>query len=183
MGVSGRALTAIEVTVNENGYVYPKDGGYSIENIKWTYRNGGWYNEANGMYLHLQGDKAIASSSTQKVDMRIINNTIRISTKTNMNTPLYMGFNKNSKTYTVSGKFADGDYFLAAKVETVSDGVVEPGTISIDNQIKEEGVLKAKLNSTAFNGRTLTYTWYRRDNSSGYWKEVTRKRIRSEERR
>lgn len=180
MGVSGRALTAIEVTVNENGYVYPKDGGYSIENIKWTYRNGGWYNEANGMYLHLQGDKAIASSSTQKVDMRIINNTIRISTKTNMNTPLYMGFNKNSKTYTVSGKFADGDYFLAAKVETVSDGVVEPGTISIDNQIKEEGVLKAKLNSTAFNGRTLTYTWYRRDNSSGYWKEVTRKRITGE---
>lgn len=179
MGVSGGALTAIEVTVNENGYVYPKNSSYSIDNITWTYTGGSWRNKASGRYLYLQDKYAVASTTAQSVDMRIINNAIRISKKGNMAT-LYMGFNKNSKTYTVGGKFAEGDYFLAAKIETVSDGVVTPGAISIDDQIKEEGVLKAKLNTTTFNGRTLTYTWYRRDNSSGYWKEVTRKRITGE---
>lgn len=179
MGVSGSALTAVEVTVNENGYVYPKDTRYSINDITWTYASGGWRNKASGMYLYLQDKYAIVSSYAQSVDMRIINNAIRISKKGNMAT-LYMGFDKNAKTYTVGGKFAEGDYFLAAKIETVSDEVVTPGTISIDDQIKEEGVLKAKLNTTAFNGRTLTYTWYRRDNSSGSWKEVTRKRITGE---
>lgn len=179
MGVSKDALTAIEVTVNENGYVYPKDTRYSINDITWTYASGGWRNKASGMYLYLQDKYAIVSSYAQSVDMRIINNAIRISKKGNMAT-LYMGFDKNAKTYTVGGKFAEGDYFLAAKIETVSDEVVTPGTISIDDQIKEEGVLKAKLNTTAFNGRTLTYTWYRRDNSSGSWKEVTRKRITGE---
>lgn len=179
MGVSKDALTAIEVTVNGNGYVYPKDTRYSINDITWTYASGGWRNKASGMYLYLQDKYAIVSSYAQSVDMRIINNAIRISKKGNMAT-LYMGFDKNAKTYTVGGKFAEGDYFLAAKIETVSDEVVTPGTISIDDQIKEEGVLKAKLNTTAFNGRTLTYTWYRRDNSSGSWKEVTRKRITGE---
>ena len=179
MGVSGSALTAVEVTVNENGYVYPKNTSYSIDNITWTYSNGSWRNKASGKYLYLQDKYAIVSSYAQSVDMRIINNVIRISKKENMAT-LYMGFDKNAKTYTVGGKFAEGDYFLAAKIETVSDEVVTPGTISIDDQIKEEGVLKAKLNTTAFNGRTLTYTWYRRDNSSGSWKEVTRKRITGE---
>lgn len=179
MGVSGGALTAIEVTVNENGYVYPKNTRYTIDNIKWTYSGGGWYNEAGRRYLYLQNKNATVSTSAQSVDMRIINNAIRISKKGN-NATLYMGFNKNTKVYTVGGLFADGDYFLAAKIATVSDEVVTPGTISIDDQIKEEGVLKAKLNTTAFNGRTLTYTWYRRDNSSGSWKEVIRKRITGE---
>lgn len=180
MGVSGSALTAVEVTVNENGYVYPKNTSYSIDNITWTYSNGSWRNKASGKYLYLQDKEAIASTSAQPVDMRIINNTIRISKRVNTNAILYMGFNKDSKKYTVGGLFANGDYFLAAKIETVSEGIVTPGTISIDDQIKEEGVLKAKLNTTAFNGRTLTYTWYRRDNSSGSWKEVTRKRITGE---
>lgn len=180
MGVSGSALTAVEVTVNENGYVYPKNTSYSIDNITWTYSNGSWRNKASGKYLYLQDKEAIASTSAQPVDMRIINNTIRISKRVNTNAILYMGFNKDSKKYTVGGLFANGDYFLAAKIETVSEGIVTPGTISIDDQIKEEGVLKAQLNTTAFNGRTLTYTWYRRDNSSGSWKEVTRKRITGE---
>lgn len=180
MGVSGSALTAVEVTVNENGYVYPKNTSYSIDNITWTYSNGSWRNKASGKYLYLQDKEAIASTSAQPVDMRIINNTIRISKRVNTNATLYMGFNKDSKKYTVGGLFANGDYFLAAKIETVSEGIVTPGTISIADQIKEEGVLKAQLNTTAFNGRTLTYTWYRRDNSSGSWKEVTRKRITGE---
>ena len=180
MGVSGSALTAVEVTVNENGYVYPKNTSYSIDNITWTYSNGSWRNKASGKYLYLQDKEAIASTSAQLVDMRIINNTIRISKRVNTNATLYMGFNKDSKKYTVGGLFANGDYFLAAKIETVSEGIVTPGTISIADQIKEEGVLKAQLNTTAFNGRTLTYIWYRRDNSSGSWKEVTRKRITGE---
>lgn len=182
MGVVNGTLTAIEVTVNENGYVYPKNSRYSINDITWGYSGGGWRNSSSGLYLFLQDKIATVSSYPQTLNVRIINNAIRISTRVNgySNVNLYLGFNKDNRRYTVGGLFADGDYFLAAKIATVSDEIVTPGTLSIDDQIKEEGVLKAKLNTTAFGGRTLTYTWYRRDNSSGSWKEVTRRRITGE---
>ena len=180
MGVSGGKLTPIEVIVNENGYVYPKSTRYSINDITWTYSAGGWYNASSGRYLYLQDKNATVSRDPQSVDMRIINNAIRISKRINANTSLYMGFDKSTGVYKVGGVFANADYFLAAKIATVSDEIVTPGMLSIDDQIKEEGVLKAKLNTTAFEGRTVTYTWYRRDNSSGSWKEVIRKRITGE---
>lgn len=182
MGVVNGTLTAIEVTVNENGSVYPKNNRYSIHDITWTYSGGGWCNSSSGKYLFLQDKTATVENNPQTLNVRIINNAIRISTKVkaSANVNLYLGFDKNTHRYKVGGLFADGDYFLGAKIATVSDEIVTPGTLSIDDQIKEEGILKAKLNTAVFEGRGLTYTWYRRDNSSGSWKEVIRRRITGE---
>lgn len=180
---------AVAVTVDENGYVYPKDNSnsYSIDTITWIYQNGKFVNKflndrgEPNKYLYLGYGYVGLVSMEQDLQARIINNTIRIANITNPYSTgdkgYYLGFDQENKQFTSVDKFAEGDYLFGARVETVEETIIQPGDLEIKDQIKDQGVLVPQLNTKHFSGKTLTYVWYRSNDGKNSWTKVERKKV------
>lgn len=175
IGANSYELRRIPVTIDENGYVYPTDStSYPINCITWTYSNGALQNKYSNKYLSLGNGGATVSSYAGTVNARIINNVVRFSSSYG-STTYYLGV--DGTTYKAGTLFAEGDYFIAAKVETVDDVIINPGDLEIEDKIKEDGCLHPKLNTDIYNGKTLSYAWYRSDDGGTTWTQVERKKI------
>ena len=189
LGVNDWGIKAMPVTVDENGYVSPtKDSNVGIEYITWTYDSNGYLkNEQYNQYLTLSYDQnrgqgyVDAFSYGQRLQARIINNTIRIAYIDSNTYPTeergyYLGFDDKKHTFTVGNTFASGDYLFGAKVANVDDSKIKTGDLEVEDSIKEEGILKPKFNGVN-KGETITYIWYRSSNGSDNWTKVERKRV------
>ncbi|WP_448862968.1 SpaA isopeptide-forming pilin-related protein [Dorea sp.] len=188
LGVNKWGIIAMPVTVDENGYVSPKDSKVGIDYITWSYDSYGYLkNKKYEEYLTLEYDQSqrqgYVNTSThgQRLQARIINNTIRIAYIDSSTYPTgergyYLGFDDKKHTFTVGNTFASGDYLFGAKVANVDGSKIETGDLEVKDTIKEEGVLKPEFNG-ASKGEIITYTWYRSDNGSGNWTKVERKRV------
>lgn len=180
LGANQYGPIAIKVTVDENGYVKPANSNYNIDMITWTYQNGGLQSKSQKTYLTLGAYGASLYNSSQKIDARIINNAVRFSydagthdSSTGRNLTYYLGM--SGGTISASSTFANGDYFLAAKVENVDDTILTPGDLEIADDIRGSGCLKPKVRVST-DGAVLKYTWYRSDDGEN-WKEVERVRV------
>lgn len=185
IGVNSRSsdnnLVAVKVTVDENGYVYIPGGSDEVmKYITWTYDNGCLKNTGSGKYLNLISG-AVVSTSQTATQARIINNVVRFSAMMNENDPatginrtFYLGL--SGTTFTSKSTFANGDYFTAAKVETVSDNPTQPYELEVKDDIRNSGTLVPSWTNGTLGG-TLTYRWYRSDDGGNTWKPVERKRI------
>lgn len=182
IGANSYGLREIKVTVDDNGYVYPSKSTVDIDRITWTYNSGRLKNKYTNTYLYLTSSNATTSSTSQYIDARIIGNVVRFSYNTgsydyNYNLiNYYLGFETDSG-YTASTLFADGDYFTAAKVETVDDSVVSEGDLEISDTVKTDGRLIPKLNSTI--SGVPTYKWYKSYDGGSTWQEVNRVKVTS----
>lgn len=171
IGAGYDSLVAVPITIDENGYVSPENAAL-MNAITWTYTGGSLVN-GRGTYMSLGYGGATVSSNPSTINARIINNVVRF-TSSNYGT-YYLGV--DGITYKAGNQFADGDYFIAAKVEDVDDTIINPGDLEIEDEIKEVGCLHPKLNTTAYNGKTLSYAWYRSDDGGTTWTQVERKKI------
>ena len=187
LGVNDWGITAMPVTVDENGYVSPTTN-VGIDYITWSYDSDGYLkNEKYKKYLTLKYDQSQgqgyvdATEYGQSLQARIINNTIRIAYIADSAYPTgergyYLGFDDKKHTFTVGNTFASGDYLFGAKVANVDDSKIKTGDLEVEDSIKEEGILKPKFNGVN-KGETITYTWYRSSNGSDNWTKVERKRV------
>lgn len=179
IGAGYSALTPVAVTVDENGYVYPTNSSIPVDAITWTYSNYGLKSDHNNYYISLTSNGVALSYSASTVNARIINNAVRFSTTATSSgygsTTYYLGFANN--TYIAKSIFAEGDYFLAAKVVNVDDTVIQPGDLEIDDKIKQDGCLYPKLNVFVDSDMILTYAWYRSDDGGNSWSEVARTKV------
>lgn len=174
IGQLNYGIGRVEVTIDENGYIYPKESYIGIDRITWTYTNGALKNKYSNQYLSLGSAGVNVSSYAGTVNARIINNVVRFSSPYG-STTYYLGVDGTS--YKAGTLFADGDYFIAAKVEDVDDVIINPGDLEIEDRIKEDGCLHPKLNTDTYNGKTLSYAWYRSDDGGTTWTQVERKKI------
>lgn len=182
LGVNNSGIRTFEVTVDENGYVSPKESYVGIGCITWSYDSYGYLkNEEYKQYLTLSRGSVDVSIYGEPLQARIINNTIRIAYIDAIAYPAgergyYLGFDDKNHIFKVGNTFESGDYLLGAKVADVDDSKIEAGDLEVEDSIKEEGILKPKFNGVN-EGGTITYTWYRSDNGSDNWTKVERKRV------
>lgn len=183
IGANFYGLKEIEIAIDENGYVRPKSSDANIDMITWTYKNGALQNKSTGQYLNLEQNNATVSDWAQTIDARIINNAVRfsktVSTGWYGTVTYYLGFSID-ESYTSKKMFADGDYFLAAKVETVDDIVIEPGALEISDQIKQSGCIYPQLNIENQQAANCKYVWYRSSDNGNTWEQVVRRKITGE---
>lgn len=185
LGAYQYGIKAFEVTVDKNGYITPKDSSVGIDYITWSYENGYLINKFYGEYLNIDYNNytnrgsVTYSTDPQEIQAHIINNTIRIASilhsGVESESGYYLGFDQKTKEFTSKNVFDQGDYLLGAKVVEVDDSVIEPGTLEVKDQIKENGILVPKLNM-AGSSLAITYAWYRSDDEKK-WTLVERKRV------
>ena len=187
LGYIGGNVGSVEVTVDDNGYVYPKSKDYPISAITWRYQNGYFINEYlekdtysdGNMYLYLNERGVGLAATPQKLQARILNNTIRIayidSPYNSGEKGCYLGFDENSHQFTSVRSFANGAYLFGALVKDVESEVITKGDLEVKDDIKNSGHLIPELNIQGV--QTATYTWYRSEKGKNNWEKVERKKI------
>ena len=179
IGSYGSVISPVEIIIDENGYVYPADPSVSISNITWSYQSNCLKNSATGRYMQL-GNSVGTSTSSTYMDARIINNAVRFSRSVSGyygTTIYYLGFDSDYLEYQTGTLFADGDYFLAAKIAEVSDIVIESGDLEIGDEIKTTGCLVPRLDNELAGEHELKYVWYRSSDNGQSWTQVVRTRV------
>lgn len=177
----------VPVTVDENGYVYPTDPATDIDDISWTYRNNSLWNVGKERYFCLEAcdsyyDTSLPASPCSAFKIWHVSNVVYFAEYVNgvgATWNLYFGFDATSTgmSYKIGYQFDKGDYFLTAKIATVSDEEIQPGDLEIEDQIKSSGCLTPKLNAALEGEPTLQYTWYRSDDGGQSWTQVVRTRV------
>lgn len=190
LGYAEGTISVVDVIVDNNGYVYPKDNSqsYYIDTITWTYDNGRLENKFlkehgySEKYLYLSNGYVGLSSGGQTLQARIINNTIRIAymdgdPNYSGERGYYLGFDDTRKQFTSVRKFANGTYLFGAKVENNVDNTeITRGDLEVEDHIKESGILQPDLKQGTIAGTEFTYTWYRSSDEKK-WEKVERRRI------
>ena len=190
-GSSNYAISPIKVDVGNNGYITPSNPNVSIDNITWTYRNGGLYNAYSGRYLNLvastprlvTGTRYTStvglSTSVKTISSFDINNSLRISQNYGSYRPFMLAYENN--VYKSGTEFDNAQiYHLTALVTQVSDELVQPGNLTVQDQIRESGHIVPKWNVTVPAGE-LTYVWEKSLDGGLTWNTVNRQIITGEE--
>lgn len=184
IGAGYSDLMPVAVTVDENGYVYPTNSAIPIDAIIWTYSGGTLKSASTNYYTYISltsSGAALTAYASSTMNARILNNAVRFSSTVSSgygygSTTYYLGF--DGSNYTSKDLFANGDYFLAAKIATVDDTVIQPGDLEIEDKIKQDGCLYPKLNITGVDSDTkLTYKWYRSNDNGNSWEMVERTKV------